>query len=92
MKIKRICPTTYPLYYVFSANNQLFAEDFSANVFYIIVTHNILCINRDFVELRILYYVLNIFVIILKKKSHFGIRRLKKNPYIEAENTKTQLS
>lgn len=27
-----------------------------------------------------------------EKKSHFGIRRLKKNPYIVAENTKTQLS
>lgn len=42
---------------------------FSVNVFYFIVTHNILCINREFVELCILYYVLNIFVIILKKIS-----------------------
>lgn len=65
---------------------------FSVNVFYFIVTHIILCINRIFVELCILYYALNIFVIFQKKKSHFGIRRLKKNPYIVAENSKTQLS
>lgn len=32
------------------------------------------------------------YFVIFKKNPHFHIRRLKKNHYIEAENTKTQLS